>query len=178
MALLAPIELCEPDSQTMKILVIEDDREAADYLEKALGEAGHTTHVARDGEAGFSLADSENYDVLIVDRMLPRRDGLSVIAGLRARGNDTPVLILSALGRSRRPRHGPARRRRRLSDQALCLHGIAGAYRSAEPPRVRLAMAKRSIVSAISSSTACPIRSSAPARRSCCSRANSVCSNI
>ncbi len=82
----------------MKILVIEDDREAADYLEKALGEAGHTTHVARDGEAGFSLADSESYDVLIVDRMLPRRDGLSVIAGLRARGNDTPVLILSALG--------------------------------------------------------------------------------
>jgi two-component system OmpR family response regulator len=65
---------------------------------KALGEAGHTTHVARDGEAGFSLADSETYDVLIVDRMLPRRDGLSVIAGLRARGNDTPVLILSALG--------------------------------------------------------------------------------
>lgn len=98
MALLTPIELCEPDSQTMKILVIEDDREAADYLEKALGEAGHTTHVARDGEAGFSLADAETYDILIVDRMLPRRDGLSVIAGLRARGNDTPVLILSALG--------------------------------------------------------------------------------
>lgn len=98
MALLTPIEFCEPDIQTMKILVIEDDREAADYLEKALGEAGHTTHVARDGEAGFSLADAETYDILIVDRMLPRRDGLSVIAGLRARGNDTPVLILSALG--------------------------------------------------------------------------------
>jgi two-component system OmpR family response regulator len=98
MAVLAPIEVGEPDTQNMKILVIEDDREAADYLEKALGEAGHTTHVARDGEAGFSLADAETYDILIVDRMLPRRDGLSVIAGLRARGNDTPVLILSALG--------------------------------------------------------------------------------
>ena len=82
----------------MKILVIEDDREAAEYIEKALGEAGHTAHVARDGETGFSLADSGEYDVLVVDRMLPRRDGLSLIAGLRARGNETPVLILSALG--------------------------------------------------------------------------------
>ncbi|MDP3895471.1 MAG: response regulator, partial [Mesorhizobium sp.] len=68
----------------MKILVIEDDREAAEYIEKALTEAGHTPHVARDGETGFSLADSGDYDVLVVDRMLPRRDGLSLIAGLRA----------------------------------------------------------------------------------------------
>ena len=82
----------------MKILVIEDDREAAEYLERALTEAGHTAHVARDGETGFSLADSGEYDILVIDRMLPRRDGLSVIAGLRARGNETPVLILSALG--------------------------------------------------------------------------------
>ena len=82
----------------MKILVIEDDREAAEYLEKALAEAGHTAHVAGDGETGFNLADAGDYDVLVVDRMLPRRDGLSVIAGLRARGNETPVLILSALG--------------------------------------------------------------------------------
>jgi len=82
----------------MKILVIEDDREAAEYLENALVEAGHTAHVARDGETGFLLAAEGEYDILIVDRMLPRRDGLSVIAGLRSRGNTTPVLILSALG--------------------------------------------------------------------------------
>ncbi len=82
----------------MKILVIEDDREAADYLRKALAEAGHTAHVACDGEAGFAMASEGDYDVLVVDRMLPRRDGLSVIAGLRARGIGTPVLILSALG--------------------------------------------------------------------------------
>ncbi|TYR34274.1 response regulator transcription factor [Mesorhizobium microcysteis] len=82
----------------MKILVIEDDREAAEYLEKALGEAGHNAHVARDGETGFELAGRGDYDVLVVDRMLPKRDGLSVIAGLRARGVETPVLILSALG--------------------------------------------------------------------------------
>ena len=82
----------------MKILVIEDDREAADYLEKAFAEAGHTAHVAGDGDAGFALADSGDYDVMVVDRMLPRRDGLSVIAALRSHGNTTPVLILSALG--------------------------------------------------------------------------------
>jgi two-component system OmpR family response regulator len=82
----------------MKILVIEDDREAADYLEKAFAEAGHTAHVARDGDTGFALAEGGAYDVMIVDRMLPRRDGLSLIAALRARGNSTPVLILSALG--------------------------------------------------------------------------------
>jgi two-component system OmpR family response regulator len=82
----------------MKILVIEDDREAADYLQRALSEAGHTVHVAGDGDSGFTLADTGDYDVMVVDRMLPRRDGLSVIAGLRSRGNSTPVLILSALG--------------------------------------------------------------------------------
>ena len=82
----------------MKILVMEDDREAADYLRKAFAEAGHTAHVAGDGETGFALADAGDYDVMVVDRLMPRRDGLSVIAALRSRGNTTPVLILSALG--------------------------------------------------------------------------------
>lgn len=82
----------------MKILVIEDDRDAAQYLQRALAEAGHTADVVGDGEAGFVLADTGEYDCLVVDRMLPRRDGLSVIAGLRSRGNATPALILSALG--------------------------------------------------------------------------------
>ena len=82
----------------MKILVIEDDREAAEYLKKALGEAGHNAHVAGDGDMGFELAVEGDYDVLVVDRMLPKRDGLSVIEGLRARGIKAPVLILSALG--------------------------------------------------------------------------------
>ncbi|MBX3531669.1 MAG: response regulator transcription factor [Rhizobiaceae bacterium] len=82
----------------MKILVIEDDREAADYIQKAFDEAGHNAHVAGDGEAGFMAAEDGDYDVLVVDRMLPRRDGLSVIAELRHKGVKTPVLILSALG--------------------------------------------------------------------------------
>ena len=82
----------------MKILVIEDDREAAEYIQKAFAEAGHTAHVTMDGESGFTAAEDGDYDVLVVDRMLPRRDGLSVIGGLRQRGVKTPVLILSALG--------------------------------------------------------------------------------
>lgn len=87
-----------PAGSRMKILVIEDDREAAEYLRKAFAEAGHTAHVAADGDAGFAMADAGDYDIMVVDRMLPRRDGLSVIAGLRARGDATPALILSALG--------------------------------------------------------------------------------
>ncbi len=82
----------------MKILLVEDDREAASYLLQALDEAGHVTHHATDGETGYAMASDMDYDVLIIDRMLPRRDGLSIIESLRAEGNKTPVLILSALG--------------------------------------------------------------------------------
>jgi len=82
----------------MKILLIEDDREAATYLMQALDEAGHVAHHAADGETGFAMASSMDYDVLIIDRMLPRRDGISIIESLRAEDNRTPVLILSALG--------------------------------------------------------------------------------
>ena len=82
----------------MKILLIEDDREAASYLVQALDEAGHVTHHAADGETGYAMATSMDYDVLIVDRMLPRRDGLSIVEGLRGQNDQTPVLILSALG--------------------------------------------------------------------------------
>ncbi len=82
----------------MKILLIEDDREAANYLIQALDEAGHVAHHAADGETGYAMASSMDYDILIVDRMLPRRDGLSIIESLRAEGDETPALILSALG--------------------------------------------------------------------------------
>ena len=82
----------------MRILVIEDDREAANYLVKALAEAGHVADQALDGDSGFAMAEAGTYDVLVVDRMLPKRDGLSLIAGLREAGVRTPVLILSALG--------------------------------------------------------------------------------
>ncbi|WP_406604425.1 winged helix-turn-helix domain-containing protein [Bartonella gliris] len=82
----------------MKILVIEDDHETGRYLEKAFSEAGHLVDVAYDGDTGYALAETENYDVMVVDRMLLHRDGLSIITELRSKGNETPVLILSALG--------------------------------------------------------------------------------
>ncbi|MBB5754391.1 response regulator transcription factor [Prosthecomicrobium pneumaticum] len=82
----------------MRILLIEDDREAAAYLVKALKEAGHVADHAADGETGAHLVEDGHYDVLVVDRMLPKRDGLSIVAEMRRRGDDTPVLILSALG--------------------------------------------------------------------------------
>ena len=82
----------------MKLLIVEDDAEAARYLAQALKEAGHIADVAHDGELGLEMALANPYDVLIIDRMLPRRDGLSLITALRAQENRTPVLILSALG--------------------------------------------------------------------------------
>jgi len=82
----------------MRLLVIEDDRDAADYLVKAFREVGHVADAAHDGEEGLSLALDGKYDVLIVDRMLPKLDGLSVIGRLRERSIEVPVLILSALG--------------------------------------------------------------------------------
>ena len=82
----------------MRLLIIEDDRDAAEYLVKAFREVGHVPDWASDGEEGLALALEGGYDVLVVDRMLPKRDGLSVISALRAKKIDTPVLILSALG--------------------------------------------------------------------------------
>jgi len=82
----------------MHILIIEDDNEAAAYLCKGLNESGHTVDYANDGNLGLQMALATAYDVLVVDRMLPVRDGLSVIAMLRAGGTLTPALILSALG--------------------------------------------------------------------------------
>jgi len=82
----------------MRLLIIEDDRDAADYLVKAFREVGHVADHAADGEEGLSLALDGGYDVLIVDRMLPKLDGLTVIGGLRAKNVTTPALILSALG--------------------------------------------------------------------------------
>ena len=82
----------------MRILIVEDDRDAADYIVRAFREVGHVADQAGDGEDGLGLALERQYDVLIIDRMLPKRDGLSVINELRAKGIDTPVLILSALG--------------------------------------------------------------------------------
>ena len=82
----------------MRLLVVEDDRDAADYLVKAFREVGHIADAATDGEDGLAMATDGQYDVLIIDRMLPKLDGLTLIGNLRTKGIETPVLILSALG--------------------------------------------------------------------------------
>ena len=82
----------------MRILIIEDDRDAAAYLAKAFREAGHSVDHAADGVGGYDLAQEGGYDVAIVDRLLPKMDGLALIGALRAQKIETPVLILSALG--------------------------------------------------------------------------------
>ncbi len=82
----------------MRILVIEDDQETADYLRKGLAESGHVADHSATGPDGLAQALSGRYDALIVDRMLPGMDGLSVIRVLREEKVTTPVLVLSALG--------------------------------------------------------------------------------
>lgn len=82
----------------MRILIIEDDAEAANYLIKGLKESGYVIDHADNGNDGLHLALTERYDAAIVDRMLPGKDGLSIIQELRAAQKTTPVLILSALG--------------------------------------------------------------------------------
>jgi two-component system OmpR family response regulator len=82
----------------MKILIVEDDAAAAAYLDKAFRESGHVVDIASDGLDGYALAADGHYDVLVVDRMIPRMDGLSLIHGLREQKVDTPILVLSALG--------------------------------------------------------------------------------
>jgi two-component system, OmpR family, response regulator len=81
----------------MRILIIEDDRDAAQYLAKGLRESGHGAEVAEDGREGLLMAAVGSFDLLIVDRMLPNLDGLSLVQHLRKTGNTTPVLFLSAL---------------------------------------------------------------------------------
>lgn len=88
----------EQTGAEMRVLLIEDDRDAAAYLVKGLRESGHVVDLAGDGPDGLELARSQPYDVAIVDRMLPGLDGLSLVRRLREEGNTTPVLFLSALG--------------------------------------------------------------------------------
>ena len=81
----------------MRILIIEDDQEIARYLRKGLSEAGHIVEHADNGRDGLYLATGESFDAIILDRLLPQMDGLTVLTALRATGASVPVLILSAL---------------------------------------------------------------------------------
>lgn len=82
----------------MRILVIEDDRKTSDYIARGLNEAGHVCDIIADGRDGLYQATQESYDVLVVDRMLPNLDGLSIVKAARAARVRTPVLFLTAIG--------------------------------------------------------------------------------
>ena len=97
----SPIPSANPNTFfefVMRLLIIEDDRADADYMARAFRELGHSADLAPDGEDGLAHAITGKYDVIIVDRRLPKLDGLAVISALRSKGINTPALILSALG--------------------------------------------------------------------------------
>jgi len=82
----------------MRVLVVEDDRQTAQYVRDGLSLSGCEVDVADDGEIGLARARNEAFDVLVIDRMLPKLDGLSLVGALRAGNVCTPVLFLSAMG--------------------------------------------------------------------------------
>jgi two-component system OmpR family response regulator len=82
----------------VKLLVIEDDNDVASFVKNGLEQAGYTVDCADNGKDGLFLATTETYDALVVDRMLPGVDGLTIIRTMRASGITTPALVLSALG--------------------------------------------------------------------------------
>ncbi|MBS0222559.1 MAG: response regulator transcription factor [Proteobacteria bacterium] len=82
----------------MNILLIEDDEETAEYIRRGLGEDGHAVALAADGQAGLLAASDGNWDLLIVDRKVPKLDGLSIVRMLRAASVLVPVLFLTTLG--------------------------------------------------------------------------------
>lgn len=82
----------------MKILLIEDDRLLSDYVAKGLREAGHVVDQCHDGRAGLFAVADRAHEVVVLDRMLPNVDGMTILQTMRASGNTAPVLILTALG--------------------------------------------------------------------------------
>ncbi|MCB1705387.1 MAG: response regulator transcription factor [Halioglobus sp.] len=82
----------------MNVLLVEDDRQVADFVVSELRAAGHSCVYTVDGEEGLQAATRSPFDVMVIDRMMPRMDGLTLINTLRQSGDNTPVLVLSALG--------------------------------------------------------------------------------
>ena len=82
----------------MRLLIIEDDGQTAEWLAKGLRQGGHVVDIAADGRDGLFLASSGDYDVAVIDRLLPRMDGLSIVRTLRGAKNPLPILVLTALG--------------------------------------------------------------------------------
>lgn len=81
----------------MNVLVIEDDRESAEFIGQKLSEAGHQVDIANDGDRGLELARAGSFDAIVVDRMLPEKDGLTLVQEYRDAGGISPALFLTAL---------------------------------------------------------------------------------
>ena len=162
----------------MRILVVEDDLEAQRYLVNGLKEAGHVVDDAADGEIGLTLALSRPYDVAIIDRMLPKMDGLKLVAEIREHGNAMPVLFPERTLRSRRPRKRPEGRRRRLSHQALRLRRTARPHRRADAPAPPASVKTQLQVGDLELDLLTRDGQAQRHRPSTCSPANSACSNI
>ena len=133
------IELAARNSPSMRVLVIEDDQETASFLRRALKEQGHVAEYAADGQTGPRAARANAYDVLIVDRMLPKCDGLTVIGSLRAEEIRTPALILSALGEVDDRVKGPAPAATITSPSPMLQRAARASRRSPGVPRRRRA---------------------------------------
>lgn len=80
----------------MRVLVVEDEPGMAGFIQQGLGEAGYAVDVARDGAEGLEYALAAEYDLLLLDIMMPRKSGLELLRALRERGHETPVLLLTA----------------------------------------------------------------------------------
>ena len=171
----APTEGLE---RAMHVLVIEDDAETASYIAKGLGRVGLLgRHFATDGKDGLLMAVGEEYDIAVVDRMLPGLDGLSLVETLRRTGKHTPILFLSALGGVDDRVKGLRSRRRRLPGQAFRLLRASGPHRG--PVAAARQRGGRDPVARGRPGDGRAWRASCagPASRSCSSRASSSCSS-
>ena len=161
----------------MRLLLIEDDPGVAAYIQKGLNESGHTVDPASDGKSGLALATSEDYDAMIIDRMLPGIDGIKIVKSIRAAGIDTPILILSALGEVDDRVVGlKAGADDYLPNHLPSVNSMPGWKRcngARQPASARTPASK----SATSSSTNCPVRLHAQVKPSSYSRGSTACSN-
>jgi DNA-binding response OmpR family regulator len=140
----------------MRLLIIEDDRADADYMARAFRELGHSADLATDGEDGLAHAIAGKYDVIIVDRRLPKLDGLAVISALRSKGINTPALISRRSVRSTIESKGCGRAAMTISTSPIRFQSCWPAQRSWRGPGQ--ARRKWSIASATSSSIVCRVK--------------------
>jgi len=117
---------CHTGGPALRILVVEDNPHIAAVVGETLEEAGYSVTVAYDGEEGFLDARLNDYDLVILDLMLPTTDGLEVTRRLRAEGKAMPILMLTARDREQDTIVGLDARRRRLPDQAFPARRAAG----------------------------------------------------